>query len=318
MQREGDVAVELGVVGEVDALLRALAEEALDPIAARGDARRRRVRGARFRLEGGGDRALRFRGPGARSGQRRGALVTEPLSRGSGRSAARTGRGRQIRAALTAEARGLGILASAGRAVQFGSRLDRSRTTRMAAGSSGPARPPQRGRRSSSRRVSVRRARARLAAQVAARERVAVGVGDPQLRDAPLRAPILHDHRLVAAAEDPFVRPVAQRGEQRQQRLALLGEAVLEARARLADVDLLEDPVGDEPLEPVRRGRSSRSRDSPRNRRSGARRRTRRARSGASTSRRALRAPGRCRNSCPRSACDPSTASIANLVASSN
>ena len=52
-QREGDVAVELGVVREVDALLGALAEEGADGVAAAGERRGQRRRGGR--------------GPGARS-----------------------------------------------------------------------------------------------------------------------------------------------------------------------------------------------------------------------------------------------------------
>ena len=151
----------------------------------------------------------------------------------------------------------------------------------------------------------ARGAGSRHRAQVAARERPAVGVGDAQLRHAPAAAPILDDHRLVAAPEHPLVGPFAQRGQDREQRLALLGEPVLEVLA-LAAARRRARRSRDRPgAGGARRGCSSRSRGCARSRRSGAPRRTRRGRSAASTSRRAPRAPGRSRSSCRGSACVP-------------
>src|SRR6516165_4914633 len=44
--------------------------------------------------------------------------------------------------------------------------------------------------------------------QVAPRDRAAVGIGDTEPRDPPARAPILNDHGLMSAAEDPLVGPL--------------------------------------------------------------------------------------------------------------
>ena len=67
--------------------------------------------------------------------------------------------------------------------------------------------------------------------QVASRDRPAVGVGEAEPGDAPSRAPVLDDHGLVTPAEDPLVRPLPKRRQHGQQRLALLGQAILEALA---------------------------------------------------------------------------------------
>ena len=66
------------------------------------------------------------------------------------------------------------------------------------------------------------------------------------------RAAVANDQGLVAASEDPLVGPFAHRGEHREQRLALLGQAVLEALALFAHVDPLEDLVVDQMLKPRR------------------------------------------------------------------
>src|SRR5262245_21554452 len=94
-----------------------------------------------------------------------------------------------------------------------------------------------------------RRARTGHGAQVAPRQRVAVGVGHAQLRQTPAGAPVAHDHGLVAAPEHPLVGPLAQRGQDGQQRFALRGEPVLEVLALAAHVDALEDLVLDEVLQ---------------------------------------------------------------------
>ncbi len=77
-----------------------------------------------------------------------------------------------------------------------------------------------------------------------------VGVGDTEPGNPPSRAPILNDHGLMAATEDPLVGPLAERRQHRQQRLALVGQAVLEAMTLAADVHALEDAVIDQMLEP--------------------------------------------------------------------
>src|SRR5262245_5893428 len=86
-------------------------------------------------------------------------------------------------------------------------------------------------------------------AQVAPRNRPAIGVHETEAGDPPSRATIPDDDGLVPAAEDPLVGPLSQRRQDRQQRLALLGQPVLEAMPLGAHVDALEDPMVDEVLE---------------------------------------------------------------------
>src|SRR5262245_11606374 len=95
-----------------------------------------------------------------------------------------------------------------------------------------------------------RGAGARDGPEVSARDRQAVGVGDAKPGDPPSRAPILDDHGLVPAPEDPLVGPLAQRGQHGQQRLTLAGQPVLEPLALAPHVHTLEDPVVDQMLEP--------------------------------------------------------------------
>ncbi len=134
--------------------------------------------------------------------------------------------------------------------------------------------------------------------QVAPRERPAIGVGDAQLREPPPRPAVLDDHGLVAAPEDPLVGPLAQGGQDGQQRLALLAEAVLEAVSDAARRPPARGFRGRPGAAGAPTGCSSRSRGCARSPRSGAPRRRRRERSAESTSRPAPRAPGRSRSSC--------------------
>src|SRR5262249_5839610 len=87
-------------------------------------------------------------------------------------------------------------------------------------------------------------------AQIASRDRPAVGVGEPEPGDAPSGAPVLDDDGLPTPAEDPLVGPLPERRQHGQQRLALLGQAVRETLAFAADVHALEDAVIDQVLEP--------------------------------------------------------------------
>src|SRR5262249_2550556 len=87
-------------------------------------------------------------------------------------------------------------------------------------------------------------------AQVAPRDRPAVGVGEAEPGDAPSGAPVLDDDRLPTPAEDPLVGPLPERRQHRQQRLALLRQAIFETLPFAAHVHALEDAVIDQMLEP--------------------------------------------------------------------
>src|SRR5262249_50697064 len=87
-------------------------------------------------------------------------------------------------------------------------------------------------------------------AQIASRDRPAVAVGEPEPGDAPPGAPVLDDDGLPTPAEDPLVGPLPERRQHWQQRLPLLGQAVLGTLAFAADVHALEDAVIDQVLEP--------------------------------------------------------------------
>src|SRR5262249_20079340 len=96
----------------------------------------------------------------------------------------------------------------------------------------------------------LRGARPGNRAQVAPRDRPAVGVGEVEPGDAPSGAPVLDDDRLPTPAEYPLVGPLPERRQHRQQRLALLRQAIFETLPFVAHVHALEDAVIDQMLEP--------------------------------------------------------------------
>jgi hypothetical protein len=128
-QRDRDLASQARVAGEEDALLGALAEEALDLVAPAGEARRRRPRRRRCGGRPCGARLPARAGARTGTGERGAAVAAEALAGLVAAAAGRAGEG-QRRAALGAEAAPDAVRVLAGGAARV-----RDRQTPSASGS---------------------------------------------------------------------------------------------------------------------------------------------------------------------------------------